>query len=209
MSKIVYASTYNALDLIVYQNLNKHSSLILPHNTAQVARGAVKALQEKFIDLKHNLPKTSDASKLGKHYDINLRTSKFSSEVLKQKLEDHEVHVSYLYVQTSFGRRLPYNKKTHVDLEKFESGFKELITLLENKYGNSLKLGMTYFGAESSYSTPWLDIQSALSRCLDMTDHELTVFIPQFLSIENPFFKGILGTPQHFLIPRYLKDSST
>jgi hypothetical protein len=209
MSKIVYASTYNVLDLIVYQTLNKHTALVLPHNTAQVARGAVKVIQENFINVLASVPKVSDANRLGTYVSTELKTNYFTRSIVgaSNSISEHILNVSHLYVQTSFGKRLPYNKKTHVDLDKFECGFKDLIKDLEKIHGNSFKFGLTYFGAESSYSTPWLDIQSVLLRCLDMADHELTVFIPQYLNKEHSFFKEI-SQSNHILIPRYLKDCS-
>lgn len=181
--KITYAATYNALDAVVHGTLNKHVALILPHNTAGVSRGPVEKIHEVFTTVKQAGSGTSDYKRLGKFDRTVVCVGNSLPDVINAKNKRIELSLCHLYVQSSFGKRKPYKDAPyHVDLEKFESGLASLISELESVYGSKLNIGIMYFGNESEYSMPWLDIESALNRVLDLTEHRITVYIPSYLA---------------------------
>lgn len=181
--RISYAATYNALDAVVHSTLNKHCALILPHNTACVSRGPVEKIHQVFTTVKLAGSGTSDYKRLGKFDRTVVCVGNNLPEFINAKNKRTEISLCHLYVQSSFGKRKPYKDAPyHVDLEKFEAGFSSLIKELESVYGSKLNFGIMYFGSESAYSTPWLDIESAINRVLDLTDHKITVYIPSYLA---------------------------
>ncbi len=181
--KITYAATYNALDAVIHSTLSKHNALILPHNTAGVSRGPVEKIHEVFVEAKLKASATSDYKRLGKFDRTKICAGFALPDLFSSKNKRIELSLCHLYVQSSFGKRKPYKDAPyHVDLEKFESGLTDLVAELEKENGSKLNLAMMYFGNESEYSTPWLDIESAINRVLDLTEHKMTVYVPSFLA---------------------------
>lgn len=180
--RINYASTYNALDAIIHSTLNNHDAFIMPHNTAGVSRGAIEKIHEVFVEARQKASH-SDHKRLGKFDETVICAGTAMPDMFSIKNRRISLSLCHLYVQSSFGKRKPYKDAPHhVDLAKFESGFQELVSAMEAKYGTILNLGMLYFGNDSEYVTPWLDIESAINRVLDFTDHMVTVYVPHFLT---------------------------
>lgn len=202
-SRIHYASTYNSMDCLVHSFIQRHDALILPHNTSLIPRGPIEKINETFVEVKAKLGELQPSPKLlGTHVNFPVNAAYHLNSVVNKKHHSHELGLTYLFVQTSFGKRKPFKGNTHVDLEKFESGLLECLNTLHNAKGKPLNLGMTFFGYDSEYKTPWLDIESAIYRALDMTNHNVTIYIPSFIIREYSFFRSV-GVSK---VPSYIKN---
>jgi hypothetical protein len=196
-NSVNYMITDHFLDAIVHSVRNNFSDLVVASNTSHVPKGLVGSLH-KFIP---ELIKAEAACKftgrtaLGKHFKYSCYPASELPNIVDQRNAGRKLDITTIFVQNTFGHKVPDNKVHHVDLDSVESGFNQLL----EDFDKPTNIGLYFFGNDSSYGTPWEEIEDALNRSFDGTRHNLTVFLPASVVRDHNFFKRLSLTS----VPKY------
>ena len=197
-NSIHYMITDHFLDAIVHSVRNNFSNLVIASNTSHVPRGLVGSLHKFIPELTkaEAACKVTGRSALGKHFKYSCCPASEFPNLVDSRNAGRQLDITTLFVQNTFGHKEPENKIHHVDLSAVTNGFNSIL----EEFDKATSIGLYFFGNDSSYGTPWEDIEDAINKAFDGTRHSLTVFLPASVVRDSDFFKrsSLTAVPKYY-----------